>query len=158
MGIANITSNYSGRLRDISILQYPDASIIEAQDVLPKFGKSARFCTGVQKLVQRYTILLLTNLGSQTKYPDFGTAFLYTLQGGTDPTDSLLASQIFADANYITVNTLQYFQSQVASPEDERIVRATLNNVSLFGGYAAFDVAITTASGDVLDFVVPLPK
>jgi hypothetical protein len=158
MGVASIITDYTGRLKDISILQYPDASKIEAQTVLPKFGKIPRFCAGVQKLVQRYTIMLLTNINSQVKYPDFGTSFLYTLQGGTDPTDSLLASQIFAEANYITVKTLLFYQTQKDSPADERIVKATLENISLMGGYVSFDVSLTTEAEDVIDFVVPLPK
>ena len=158
MGVASIITDYTGRLKDISILQYPDASKMDAQTVLPKFGKMPRFCAGVQKLVQRYTIMMLTNLDSQTKYPDFGTRFLFTLQGGTDPTDSILASQIFAEANYITVKNLLYYQAQKDTPADERIASAILSNISLYGGYVSFDVTLNTEVGDVLDFIVPLPK
>ena len=76
MAIAGITSDYTGRKRDISILQYPDAAILDAQTVTPSFGKNARFCAGVQSLVQKYAIILLTNLGSQEMYPNFGTNYL----------------------------------------------------------------------------------
>jgi hypothetical protein len=158
MGVASIITDYTGRLKDISILQYPDASKMDAQTVLPQFGRMPRFCAGVQKLVQRYTIMMLTNLESQTKYPDFGTQFLFTLQGGTDPTDSILASQIFAEANYITVKSLLFYQAQKDTPADERIASAILSNISLYGGYVSFDVTLTTEAGDVLDFIVPLPK
>ena len=157
MAIAKLTTNYTGRKKDISILQYPDASKPEAQDVSPKFGKSPRFCAGVQKLVQRYTIILLTNLNSQPDYPSFGTKFLYTLKAGIAPTDKLMARQVFQLASYSTVNTLKEYQTKNIVAPDESIKSATLKNISLYGGYVSFDVILTTDAGSSIDFLVPLP-
>jgi hypothetical protein len=157
MAIAKITTDYTGRKKDISILQYPDASKPEAQDVSPKFGKTPRFCAGPQKLVQRYTIILLTNLTSQINYPDFGTKFLYTLKAGISPTDKLMARQIFQLASYSTVNTLKAYQVSTFVPPDESVKSAVLRSISLYGGYVSFDVVITTDAGSSIDFLVPLP-
>lgn len=159
MGIAAITTDYTGRKKDINLFVLPDASKIDAQTVLPQFGKNARFCTGVQKLIQRYAVILLTNATSQINYPDFGTDLMYTLQAGISPVDRLRASQIFSIASYDAVNALISYQiDHPEIPADERIVAATLTSMSLYAGAVAFDVTITTEAGSTVNFVVPLPK
>jgi len=159
MAISKTTTDYTGKRKDISIFQYPDALQIGSQDVAPTFGKNPRFCAGVQKLIQKYAIVLLTNISSQSEYPDFGTNFLYRMQSGVAPKDTLLASQIFYAASHTTVATLQKYQvSNPAIPLDERIASAELVSISLLGGYVAFAVRITTATGDTVPFIVPLPK
>lgn len=159
MPIAKVTTDYTGRTKDISILQYPDATIVDAQQVSPAFGKISRYCTGAQKLIQRYAIILLTNIGSQPAFPDFGTDLISTLQSGISSVDTILATQIFNIANYSAVMTLQIYQTTKDDiPDDERISSATLTNISLLGGSAAFEITITTEAGSDIDFVVPLPK
>lgn len=159
MPASSISSNYSGRKKDISIFQYPDAALLGEQTVAPKFGKNARFCTGVQKIVQAYAVILMTNISSQVNYPGFGTNFLYTLQGGVSPVDYLRASQIFNLASYDALGSLKAYQSNRGDiPLDEQIASAELTNISLYGGQAAFDVTIKTEAGDNVEFIVPLPK
>jgi hypothetical protein len=159
MPISSISSDYVNRSKDISILQYPDASIADAQIVFPEFGTSARFCTGVQKLVQKYVIILLTNITSQPNFPDFGTNFLYTLKAGISPVDRVRASQIFVLASFAAVTALRKYQvANPAIPAEEKIVRADLTSLDLYGGYVGFSVNITTAAGENVPFIVPLPR
>jgi hypothetical protein len=159
MAIASTTSDYTGRKKDISVLQYPNAILIGPQSVQLEFGKHPRFCSGVQKLVQKYAVILLTNLNSQPNYTDFGTSLLYTLKAGISPVDTLRASQLFRLASYITVNTLKAYQTEHDDiPLDERITNATLTDVSLYGGSAAFSVTIATEAGSSLNYLIPLPK
>lgn len=173
MAISSIGSDYTGRLKDISILQYPDPTFSPAdvtstsfaqavyakQTVTPRFGKMTRYCAGVQKLVQRYTILLLTGLGSQPFFPEFGTAFMPSVQSGLSPTSRLLATQYFMLANYSVIVTLKAYQIDNPDiPTDERLANAELTDISLQGDYASFKVAITTEAGDDINFLVPLPK
>ena len=153
------TTDYTGRKKDISIFQYPDAAVVGAQDVAVGFGKYGRFCAGVQKTAQRYAIILLTNVTSQPAYPTFGTSFMYTLQGGISPVDQIYARQIFTLANYKAVMAIKEYQAtRTDIPTDEQLTNATLNNLSLYGGYVAFDVKIDTEAGGSIDFLVPLPK
>lgn len=159
MAVSSVTTNYSTRKRDISILQYPVATLPDAQTVTPKFGKNARFCAGVQKLVQRYAIILLTNLNSQEKYPDFGTDFLYSVQSGINPTDTGAASQLFSLASYSAVKLIKSDQiSRRNVPLDEQLNSATLTNISMLGDNVVFDVSIQTMAGTDVQFVIPLPK
>lgn len=159
MAIAKQSTDYTGRKKDLSILQYPDVLSIDGKEVAPKFGNPARFCAGVQKLIQRYTVLMLTNINSQEYFPNFGADFLWPLQSGTDPTDSILARQIFTLADYATVNVIKTYQ--IDNPElplDEQLDFTTLRNISLYGGFVSFDVKLTTLAGEIVDFLVPLPK
>lgn len=160
MPIANPTNtDYTGRTRDVSILQYPDATKVDAQTVQPAFGQVSRFCAGVQKLAQKYLVILFTNLGSQLYYPEFGTNLLYTLRAGVSPVDSLAAAQIFNLASFEAVNTLKAYQATDETiPLDEQLVSAELTNISLIGGSVSFEVTLTTAAGEIIDFLVPLPK
>ena len=140
MGIYATTTDYTARKKDISVFQNPDGGLEGTQTVLPLFGKNPRFCAGVQKLVQKYAIILLTNISTQPNYPDFGTAFLYTINGGIDPTDKIAASQIFNIASYDAVATLRAYQSTDANiPADERIYSATLTGIALYSTFISFD-------------------
>jgi hypothetical protein len=159
MPIAGTSTDYTGRKKDISIFQTPDASRVGVQDVSASFGRQAKFCAGVQKLLQRYAILLLSDLGSQPNYPNFGTDFMSTIKAGISPVDNLAAMQIFSSASYDAVLVLREYQTtRPEIPPDERITRAELTGVSLYGSYAAFDVTIYTEAGEVVKFLVPLPK
>ena len=159
MGIYAATTNYTDRKKDISIFQNPDGTAEGTQTVLPLFGKNPRFCAGVQKLVQKYAIILLTNITSQSNYPEFGTAFLYTIKGGIDPTDKIAAAQIFNSASYDAVSVLRAHQATDPTiPADERIYTATLTGIALYSTYISFNVTIKTDGGDAIEFVVPLPK
>jgi hypothetical protein len=159
MPIASTSTDYTNRTKDISIFQSPDATIVGPQDIAPTFGKHGKFCAGVQKLLQKYAIILLSNLNSQPNYPTFGTDFMSTLRAGISPVDQLAAAQIFAYASYDAVQALRNYQSNHPEiPLDECITRAELYNIALYGSYAAFDVKIYTEAGTEVNFLIPLPK
>lgn len=157
--IASTSTNYTGRKKDISVMHSPDATIAGPQNITVSFGKNGQYCAGLQKIIQKYAIILLTDTDSQLNYPTFGTDFLKKLQGGFSPVDKLKASQIFNLASYSAVNSLKTYQaSRDDIPDDERIVSATLRNISLYNGSAAFDVDIATEAGSSMNFLIPLPK
>lgn len=167
MAVNKITSDYTGRKKDISILQYPDPHIADAQSVKLNFSKNGRFCTGVQKTIQKYTVLLLTNLGSQEKFPEFGTSFYSDLIYRSGALDTILATQIFVAASAQAVDVIKAYQIYKDDiPADERLVSATLediviNNVYIAGRpdrQVAFSVKILTEAGESVDYVLPLPK
>ena len=159
MPISGTSTDYTGRKKDISIFQSPDATATGPQDVTAAFGVQAKFCSGVQKLIQRYAILLLSDQGSQFNYPTFGTNFMSTIKAGISPVDKLAAMQIFSSASYDAVLALRNYQAaRPEIPPDERIVRADLSSISLYASFAAFNVTIYTEAGTAVKFLVPLPK
>lgn len=159
MPIKKEITDYTNRKKDISILQYPNTTVYDGAEVFPKFGTTSRFCAGVQKLIQRYTVLMLTNINSQEYYPDFATDFLWPLQAGIGPTDNIAARQIFTLADYNAVNIIKKYQIEYPDlPLDEQLDTTFLRNLTLYGSFVSFDVKLTTLAGDAVDFLVPLPK
>lgn len=157
--IVSTSTNYTGRKKDISIMHSPDATLAGPQNITIAFGRRGQFCAGLQKIIQKYTIILLSNIGSQSSYPEFGTNFLYSLRGGIAPVDQLKAAQIFNLASYDAVNTLKGYQAaRTDIPTDERIVSAKLTAISLYNGSASFDIAIATEAGSAMNFLIPLPR
>ena len=158
MAIVNKTIDYTGRKLDISVFQ----STFDLGVALPvtiAFGSPSKFCAGIQKLVQRYAILLMTDLGSQSFYPDSGVNFLGVLQSGVNPVDKIAVSQLFTLASYNVLSKLKTYQNANPTiPEDEQISNATLVNLVLSGGTVSFDVKITSMAGDSANLLLPLPK
>ena len=159
MPILAETTDYSERIVDVSVLQSPDATLPGGQSMAPSFGNPSRFCAGPQKLIQRYVILMLTNIGSQPEYPEFAAPFLWTLQAGISPVDTIRARQIFSIADYSVVGIIKNYQiTNPNLPLDEQLASTKLLRLALGGGYAGFDVQLTTLAGSSINFLVPLPK
>jgi len=157
MPITNDTVDYSNRTVDILILGGVDGLIPGVQVDSLTFGKPSQQVTGVQKLIQRYAISLLTILGSQTNYPDFGTSFLSSLQSGQQVT-KVSGTHIFNFANIAVISEFRDYQiANPGIPLDEQINGASLLSLTASGGNINFTVSITTKAGTSLSFVVPLP-
>jgi hypothetical protein len=158
MPISGTSTDYTGRKVDVSILRTPAPSSLSPKTVTPSFGNPSQLCSGVQKLIQRYAIILLTNAGSQENYSSFGTAFLQTLQQGLSPVDNIRATQIFSLADYLAVNTIKSYQINNPSiPLDEQLNSTQLLGLVLTQGTVSFSVQIKTLAGDVVSFLLPLP-
>jgi hypothetical protein len=159
MAISSKTYDYTGRKKDISILLSANPSVVGKQQVTVGIGKKGKFCAGIQKVIQKYAVILLTNLKSQENFPDFGTSFLYSLNSGINPIDKIAVTQLFNLASYKTVNTLLDYQIVTRGiPDDEKIDKAYLRDIVLSYNTVSFDVQIEVASGDSTSFLIPLPE
>ena len=101
MPISGTTTDYTNRTVDILILGGVNPLISGPQTDTLTFGSPSQYVTGVQKLIQRYAIFLFTALGTQSNYPDFGTAFYSSV----------------ANSSYLTINTVTHifnYESLVA--------------------------------------------
>lgn len=158
MPIAKITTDYTGRTKDINIFPAINPTIVGPQKVNPSFGNVSSYCAGVQKLVQRYAVALLTVQGSQPNYPNFGTALLKTLMVSSLTTQSDL-SHAFNFANAIVVSQFRNYQKDaVEVPLDEQLDTATLLSVTVSPGYdVTYRIAIYTNAGTTYDFLLPIP-
>lgn len=157
MPISAVTSDYSGRTKDISIAYKVNPTFVGAQNTDLKFGPVSAYCSGVQKLVQRYMIALLTQIGSQPGYPNFGTGLLAKLHNSGGLTKTAVGHIFnFANANVVAA----FREYQTANPsnfKDEQLNTATLNNVSVGQGNISLNINILTVSGTNVVFVVPIP-
>lgn len=154
-----VTTDYTGRTRDVHILHGASPSSPDAQRVSPEFGKISSFCTGVQKLVQRYTIAFLTNLGSQPTFPSFGTNFIKNISSTNQRVNLQDVYHLYVFANSKVLSEFRAYQRQGKDlPLDEQLNYTTLRNVTSVGGAVFLDIKLITLAGDQFVFVLPLPK
>ena len=156
MAIRNVTKNYAGRTVDVNISGNPDPKTTGVQPVGLRFGLVSTRCVGVQKLLQRYAVMLLTSKGSQRNSPDFGTDLIPTLLGG-NLIDAGQLVHTFNLASWTVVRGLREYQS--AHPEmplDEQINTALLTNYDVQGSTVRFNVKIQTQACETIDFILPV--
>lgn len=156
MPISGTTVNYSGRTKDILITGALNPLTAQPQPVTLSFGRVSGYCAGVQKLVQRYIILLNTVLGSQPDFKSFGTELHAALLSGR-LSNPIEFQHTFNFANWSAVSTIKAWQATNASPLDEQLSTATLVKFSIEGDTLSAEVKLTTMAGDDVVFVMPLP-
>ena len=158
MPIRNLTTDYSNRSKDINIFSPVDPTSTLARPVAPSFGKVSSYCAGVQKLIQRYAISLLTAVGSQPAYPAFGTGLpARMLSSNLTTLDDI--SHAFNFANAYVVNLFRRYQETApATPLDEQLDTAMLISTTVDASRRLnFRVALYTRAGVTYDFLLPIP-
>lgn len=157
MAITGSTTNYSGRKVDLHIFQGVNPN--KLSPVTPSFGKISNFCSGIQKLIQRFAIALMTDLGSQPNYPDFGTKLMSTLNNRNMLFNKADLYPIFNFAAYKVVSEFRDYQAKNYDiPDDEKLNTAYLSDIIISNDSIAFKVTIIPVSGDTTEFLIPLPK
>lgn len=155
MPIDSITTDYTGRTIDIHIFQGVNPK--GEATVNPSFGKISNYCTGIQKLIQRYTISLLSTIGSQVNFPNFGTNLLNTLNNGNYQLNIADLGHIFNFASAKVINELKQYQRTNTVPDDEALDTAILNSVSYSNNTVYFTVQIYPVQQPSVNFILPLP-
>ncbi len=158
MPIRNITTDYSGRAKDINISPTIDPSKTTVQKVTPGFGAVSSYCAGVQKLIQRFMIALVTVRGSQPAYPAFGTDLLKRISVSSLTTVADL-KHAFNFASAKVVSDFRAYQAETPGlPDDEQLDTALLLDVTVSANYeVSYRVALYTKAGSTYDFLLPIP-
>jgi hypothetical protein len=113
--------------------------------------------TGIQKLVQRYAILFLSEAGDDPFDPVHGSSFVPLVTSGTVGTIGH-ARNIFADAN-LSVAMQMRIETE-GLPPDETLESATLLDlrVDFQTSTVYLQVLITSAAGSSVEFTLPVEK
>ena len=158
MPIRNITTDYSGRSRDINIVPNIDPKVTTPQKMGLAFGRVSSYCAGVQKLIQRFMIALITVKGSQPAYPEFCTDLLKKISVSSLTTVADLTHAFnFAAASVIALFR-SYQEKQTGLPEDEQLDTALLTSVTVTKDYhVSYRVTLYTKAGNTYDFLLPIP-
>jgi hypothetical protein len=157
MPITSFSNDYTGRQKDINLAHKIDPTSREKQKVSLSFGSVSSFCSGTQKLVQRYMISLLTALGSQSNTPEFGTDLLPTVTNNRYVSLQDL-KHTFNFANWKVINEFRTYQNANPDlPADEQLNTATLSSLNVNKGVVHFQITLLTLAGDEIEFLVPLP-
>lgn len=157
-----VSTDYSGRLVDLEFLQ----SITSINDVTAVSKSIAlqqpKMVTGMQKLLQRYTTILLTTLGGVHLMPDQGTRFLsQVLRGGGRSRGHILQTFAFANVDVIEQlrredNATDLFGQQ---EPDEMIGIANLIDYTVDTGKGILSLVIYIENkvGETFNYVLPVP-
>jgi len=168
------TRNYAGRHVDIELLQHMEQplpvqrvwpDIVGKPEVDPGTGRTVtdlapKIVSGIEKAVQRYAKLLLTNAGSSRLAPGAGNTLVRSVRAG-QVSNLAYFGHLFALANITALSAIAEDDADAAFgsiPDDERIVSANLEDMELerATGTARLRIRITTAAGDDYTFIIPV--
>lgn len=139
---------YPGRMFDIAVL-HGGTPFGEAAVETSLFHERGAVCTGIQKLLQNFFILLTTPVQSMTFAPERGCDFMLSVTGAQTTQDVYSAFQ-FALAD------LRHQLSDSALPLEEQLADAELRDVSFFGDTLSMAITLTSKAGDTEQFILPI--
>lgn len=143
------SKDYSDRTFSLAI-----TDTVSPEDRRVRLGFSTnRSVTGVQKLIERYIVLLFEVLGSSLYSRDQGTDLVSDLLNGS----VVSRGQIRHILNFANSQTMRQLQESEATddPLDERVKATTLTVTSLTGDVLSFLISIETQAGTSLQFTLP---
>ncbi len=114
---------------------------------------AGRICTGIQKLVQRFLLELLTRRGSMTFLPDRGCDFL--TQAARGFRTEMDVSVEFALAIVDISRNLQAEETD-EWPDDERFADAELTGILLSSSQLSLSIRLTSRAGTSRTFIAPV--
>lgn len=150
MGIA---ANYANRSLDITFLKGVKASgRVTLEQVLFKSGNSGEVCTGIQKLIQRWVLMLLTPKGSMTFNPARGTTFMADLVSAYSYSD---IDSIFRLCNMDACLQVKKEESD-SMRKEERLERVELQSIEFLKDSVLISVKLTSKFGEAAPVVLPI--
>ncbi len=155
MALSSTVIDYKGRTVDY--LAFDDIkaagdALLTQQLVKPK--ASGALISGIQKVIQRFLLELLTGAGSLDYLPGRGTMLMPALQAGVIRTTQDLFSYFNVAAKTAKENVVA--EEIDSDPDDERIADVTLLSASLLGDTAVINISFVTVAGDSLTVLYPL--
>ena len=123
-------------------------------EVSLEFGNPAFVCTGVQKALQTFLILLLTERGSVESDPLRGTTMLSAVNAGYVRDENLLRAQFL----FAVLDIQEYVQNNLANAApEERFASAELLSWLTTGDTLIMKVRVFTAAGDSVTYTASIP-
>lgn len=149
-------AQYAGRT--IDFLAFDGAKPVGDAQLTPALvqsGQSGALITGIEKLVQRFLLELLTEKGSLHYSLDRGTFFITQIRAGAVRTSQDLFAA-FGAAELELRTSLRLEEDLDNDPDDERYRSATLLSASLFGDMATLSIRVLSMAEDARTVIYPL--
>lgn len=147
--------DYQNRTIDVLAFQggQPGQNV-EMDQVLVPDDLGGYAVTGIEKLVQRFLIMLLTEKGTIRYLPEAGTRFMIDARRGnwritTDVTQSFASAMVDIGRQMAALET-------ASDPADERFASAELLTVTLTGDSVMISVRLHSAAGTSRVFIAPV--
>ena len=150
------TTTYTDRTVDLLLLQFVRSPVADAE-VKPDVSVSPRIVTGIEKLVQRYAQLFLTQVGTVVNAETQGTGFMSAL--GTGHIYDLGTLTSYASAANKDVQTQIIVEDRALdTPDDEALANSEVIDLGMDRPTATVTVTVklTTKAGDTYVYVTPI--
>jgi hypothetical protein len=154
--LSGTTAQYGGRTVDF--LAFEDMKVsgdTQLTQALVLSGQGGAVITGIEKLVQRFLLELLTERGSLQYTPDRGTLFITKIRAGMVSTSQALFA-VFNAAELELRNTLKMEEDKLIEPADECYKQATLLAASLLGDFATLSIQVQSMAEESRTIIYPL--
>jgi hypothetical protein len=149
-------ADYQGRTVDlVAYLPRQGVSTTTLAQELASPGNGGQVIAGIQKLVQRFLLELLTERGSMIYLPARGTDLMTKARQGFIRTH-LDAQAAFAAALLLAQTNLQGEESR-EDPTDERFAGAELLEIVAIPGHVQARIRVTSQAGSSAVILAPLP-
>lgn len=150
------TTDYTGRMVDLLMLQGTTSSgVAEVDLALADSDGKSYVTTGIQKISQRFLIGLMTELGSQTHEPGFGTLFMIEVKYGA--ANSSAKFQIAFRNAAAAIIAQQNTRLTGNEPDDEVLTEANLVSYSFpTPDRIIMNVELTSRAGSSRVVVLPV--
>lgn len=147
---------YIGRTIDVLAFrggtQYGDKLLEQS---LASSNSTGEICTGLQKLAQRFLIVLLTERGSVKYFPEQGTDFMISLGQGRVHDETDMRAVFGLAVQELTTQMLE--DESESDPDDERFLRAELLRLTVVPGYVNLTISITSRAETSASIILPIP-
>lgn len=157
----NTTTDYSGRTVDLEVFQteaVPEAVL--RLDLSATYGGKHRKVTGIQKLMQRYMILLLTAKGSIRYMPERGTQLMPAVLGGLLQSRSDIVQYFgFADGDAASqLKSQDLSEEGQLRPADEKYGKSWLTDylIDVSSTTLYLKIKLQSQAGSAYTFVLPV--
>lgn len=156
--VAGFTYALTGRRLDLEFLQTPRADAERTQLTQTLVSPVARAVTGVHSATQRLMLLLLTRLSDVAWAPTMGTRFVDSITYTGRTLGQVERAAAFALSSALTQLRAANAADTTPPTADEDIVGARVTGVSTpEPGRVRVSIELTTAAGDALVVVLPVP-
>jgi hypothetical protein len=157
MPLRSNSVNYAERTVDLLLLKTVLRAPVTNKRVDLDVEHDPMIVTGVEKLLQRYVLIFLSELGTCHVDEGRGTRIMADVSNGRIYDEATLTTSA-AEANMLTRDQIAADDSDSESPSDERLSNSEVTSVSLDKqtATARISVRITTEAGDSLDYIIPV--
>lgn len=149
------TIDYSGRTVDLLLLK----TVLQPENkqVNPNVANQPMSVTGIEKLVQRYALLFLTELGSVMNSPNEGTEFLTSLSRGKIYDESSLSAAATL-ANKTVYRQIVSEDAALETRDDEALDDSSIQELKMDRATASVSVTvkITSVAGESFVYTAPI--
>ena len=148
--------DYSRRTVDLLLLKTVTRPVSETV-VDPNVADVPMAVTGIEKLVQRYALLFLTQIGTVEGSPDEGSEFMRSLGRGMIYDESTLKAEA-AKANSLVTRQIRREDAELETADDEALESATITDLKLdrFTKSVVVQVTIVTRAGSSYTYITPI--